>query len=130
MNLKKIKDSIKTPSVGAILEEVAHDFSYQGNTNFFKENPYDPWERSTLRDSLKWIPIKDITYTETPLESKVESKEYEEPEYNKYSTEFPIAVELKGTIYLLDGHHRLERAKRAGKETIQVAVKDINYLLQ
>jgi len=119
-----IKESLY--SDGYVIQEEGMLLDRVGNTNFFKENPYDPWAHSLLNVSLVELDPNDIEYNETPSESKLEKMgNYKEPDYNEYSTGFPIAISYKGRIILLDGHHRVELAKRA-KKRILVAVKNVD----
>ena len=98
-----------------------------GNWNFFKNNPYDPWEDSLFQKSLKDINISDIIYLETPNKDKLDKfgDFIEKIPKNEWDTNFPVAIEYKGKMYLLDGHHRVELAKRAGKTTTKIAVKNV-----
>jgi hypothetical protein len=99
-----------------------------GNWNYFKKDPSDPWEPSFFSKSIKDVKISDIIYTETPSEDKLKKYgdyiEKDTPK-NEYDTKFPVAIEYQGKIYLLDGHHRVELAKRAGKTTIKIAIKNV-----
>ena len=98
-----------------------------GNTNYFKEDPSDAWGKSSLRDSVREVNVNDIIPYETPAESRLKNMgKYKSPEYGEYDTGSPVAIRLNNKIILLDGHHRLELAKRAGKETIKVAIKDVS----
>jgi len=117
----------KKTSESFIVQEEGQKLQRWGNTNYFKEDPSDAWVKSALRDSVQDIDIDNIITSETPIESRLEKMgEYESPEYGQYSTDFPIAIKLNEKTILLDGHHRVELAKRAGQKTIKVAVKDVN----
>lgn len=98
-----------------------------GNWNFFKKDPKDPWEPSFFSQSLEDINISDINLSEKPSEDKL--KKYgnfvEKTAKDKFDTDFPVAIKYKGKVYLLDGHHRVELAKRAGRSNIKIAVKDV-----
>jgi hypothetical protein len=100
-----------------------------GNWNYFKTNPGNPWEDSKFRESVQNIKIKDIIYLESPSDEKLSKlgNYITKGKFNSdWDTDFPVGINYKGKIYLLDGHHRVELAKRAGKSTIKVAVKNIN----
>lgn len=112
-----------------VIQEEGNKLARQGNTNFFKEDPTNPWGKSALRDSVQVIELSDIETTETPSEDRISKYgEYKKPEYNEYSTGFPIAIQYKGRIILLDGHHRVEMAKRAGEKDIQIAIKNVDNI--
>ena len=99
-----------------------------GNWNYFKTNPGDPWEDSKFRESIKNIKLKDIIYLESPSDEKLSKLGNYIPKdkFNSdWDTNFPVGIDYKGKIYLLDGHHRVELAKRAGKSTINMAIKNI-----
>lgn len=105
---------------GMILQRV-------GNTNYFKKNMSDPWEPSTLKQSIEDIEINSVITSETPSDKKLQKYgNYIEPIYNRFDTGYPIAIRYKGRIILLDGHHRLEMAKRAGFTHMKIAVKNID----
>lgn len=109
-----------------IIQEEGQKLQRWGNTNYFKEDPSDAWGKSSLRDSLQDVNVNDLITYEKPSEERLTKMgEYKSPEYNQYSTGFPIAIKLNNKIILLDGHHRLELAKRNGQKTIKIAVKDI-----
>lgn len=125
----KLKESIHNityvqQSEGLLLSRV-------GNTNYFKENPYDPWEKSKLRDSIVSIDPNIIVYTEKPSEEKMNKMgRYEHPTYRQYDTHWPIAIQYRGKIILLDGHHRVELAKRSNIKSIDIAVKNVDNIYE
>ena len=123
--LKTIGASYKT-SDGYIQQEEGMLLQRVGNWNYFKEkDPYDPWEPSKLNDSIRRVKLSDLIMSETPSESKLSRMgDYQQPEYTKYSTHWPVAIEYRGKLVLLDGHHRVELAKRAGEEYMDIAVKN------
>lgn len=99
-----------------------------GNWNYFKINPGDPWEDSAFKESIQNIKVRDIIYLESPSDEKLNklgSYVPKDKSNNDWDTNFPVGINYKGKIYLLDGHHRVELAKRAGEPTIKMAVKDV-----
>lgn len=114
--------------VSHIIEDEGRKLQRLGNTNYFKDDDDvdKPWAKSNLRDSIERVNVNDIETTERTSSSKLSRMGmYKIPEYGKYSTEYPIAIEIRNTLYLIDGHHRLELAKRAGEKYIEVAIKKI-----
>lgn len=125
---ERVEDNVEiiTDDIIYIVQEEGIKLSRWGNWNYFKNDPSNTDEESTIRDSVEDIDISKIISTETVSELRLEKKgEYIKPKYDEYSTGYPVAIRVKGSILLLDGHHRLELAKRAGESTIKVAIKDL-----
>lgn len=125
-NIKSWKIFESERSLLNIVQEEGRTLQQVGNTNYFKNNMFEPWEPSKLRDSIENVDVSSILTYETPSEDKLKRYgEYRLPEYSRLDTHYPIAIRYNNQIILLDGHHRLELAKRAGQKTILVGVKDI-----
>lgn len=110
-----------------IVQDEGRTLQQVGNSNYFKDNMFDPWAPSKLRDSIENVDVFSVLTYETPSEEKLKKYgEYKLPEYDRYSTGYPIAIRYNNKIILLDGHHRLELAKRSGQKTIPIAIKNLN----
>ena len=99
-----------------------------GNWNFFKSDVSDHFEPSKFGESMEYVDIENIVSLETPQQSKLDTMgDYiERIPKDKWDTNFPIGIRYDdGKVYILDGHHRIELAKRAGKNTVRIAVKDM-----
>ena len=126
-NIKNWKTFESEQSLLNITQDESTKLMKCGNTNYFKKNIYDLFEPSKLKDSIENLDVDSIKTFETPSEEKLNRYgEYKIPEYRRLDSGYPVAIRYRNQIILLDGHHRLELAKRAGQKTIEVAVKDIN----
>lgn len=99
-----------------------------GNWNFFKSDVSDPMEPSKFSESMEYVNIENIVPLETPQQSKLDTMgDYtERTPKDKWDTNFPVGIRYNDEkVYILDGHHRIELAKRAGKTTVRIAVKDM-----
>jgi hypothetical protein len=115
-------------SINNIIEEEGRILFSVGSFNYFKDEHEmnDPWATSHLKNSIEEVPIQKIKVSQrVSLDKLKKMGAYKKPSYSKYDTHHPVAIKYKRDIILLDGHHRLELAKKAGEKFIEIAIKDV-----
>jgi hypothetical protein len=114
--------------INQIIENESMLYNRYKGSNYFKKDPSDMFAPSTIKDSIEDINPDELIFTELgqSQEKLIKMGDYKIPEYNKYSTDYPIGFRYKNKIYLLDGHHRVSLAKRDNITSIKVAIKNIS----
>lgn len=115
--------------ISTVIQNESETYNRYKGYNYFKEDPSDMFSPSSIRDSVEEVDPNDIIFTETGQSKEKIAKmgKYKTPEYDRYSTGYPIAFRYKNKIYLLDGHHRVTLAKQDNVGKIKVAIKDIKF---